>query len=76
MSAKSYYIVSIFNSPFRTLEEAKWNIKVGLTREEALRYLQNEYIAHYIGDKFHSLTLINVDVHGNITFGRTQKVND
>lgn len=76
MSANHQYIISIFNKPFSSLEDAKWNLKVGLTRAEAKRYLIDESIAHYIGDKFHSVTPIKVDEHGNISFGKTQKVNE
>lgn len=73
--ANNSYVVSIFCRSFSSLEEAKWNLKVGLTRIEALKYLRtNDCIDHYIGDKLHSITPIHVDESGNITFGRTRKL--
>lgn len=78
------YIVSIFNQPFFSLEDAKWNVTVSLTRKEALKFLTyrsefnnlvcDEAIMHFHGDKLISRTPIKVDEQGNITFGRTRKV--
>ena len=70
------YIVSFFNLSFRSLEDAKWNVKIALSRNEAIKYLSNtnEEIYHYIGEKLVSKTPIHVDEAGNITFGRTSKV--
>lgn len=74
MSSKHIYIVPILNKRFDSLANAKWDVKIGFLRHEAIRYLQNEVINHYIGDKLHSETPIKVDELGNITFGKTRKV--
>lgn len=74
MSSKSRYHVIFFTVPFKTLEYAKWNIRTAFTPDEAKRYLKGERIIHYIGDKMHSETPINVDDDGVITFGRTIKL--
>jgi hypothetical protein len=71
MSVKHQYIVSFFNTSFDSLKDAKWNVKVAFTRQEAKKYLIHESIAHFIGENMHSLTPIRVDEHGNISFGRT-----
>lgn len=72
MSVKHQYIVTFFNISFNSLEDAKWNVKVAFTRQEAKKYLIDESIAHFVGDKLHSTTPIKVDEHGNISFGKTQ----
>lgn len=74
MSVKHQYIVSFFNTSFNSLEDAKWNVKVAFTRQEAKKYLIDESIAHFIGEKMHSLTPIHVDDAGNISFGKTRRV--
>lgn len=74
MSAKHYYIISIYTHSFKSLEDAKWNVKVSLTREEAKKYLKYEKICHFIGDRLHSVTPIKVDEEGNISFGKTRKL--
>lgn len=73
MSAKHQYIVTGFGS-FKSLDDAKWNVRIGFTRSEALRFLVNEAIYHFIGDKLYSETPIKVDESGNISFGKTYKV--
>lgn len=80
MALKSYYIVTLLgaplNAPISSLEEAKWNVSVSYTREEAIKYLKDkdEKILHFIGDNLHSETPINVDEKGNIKFGKTRKL--
>lgn len=76
MSQKHEYLVSFFTVPFKSLEDAKWNVKVSFTRHEAIKYLRHtdEEIFHFIGDKLHSKTPIKVDESGNISFGKTYKV--
>ena len=76
MSSKSKYYVTFFNTPFNSLEDAKWHVKISFTVKEAKKFLANahEMIYHYIGDRMISETPINVDEEGNITFGRTCKV--
>lgn len=76
MSAKSKYYVTFFNTPFDSLEDAKWNVEITFTKKEAKKYFTNahEMIYHAIGDRLLSQTPIKVDEHGNISFGRTCKV--
>ena len=75
MSANHLYIAPLFSNPFHSLEEAKWNLKVGFKRSEAIKYFgKYEYISHYIGDRLHSVTPILVDEIGNISFGKTRRV--
>lgn len=76
MQTKHIYYVSFINILFKSLEDAKWNIKVSFSRHEAIKYLRDtdEEIYHFIGDKLHSKTPIKVDESGNISFGKTYKV--
>lgn len=75
--SKNVYSVDFFNITFRSLEDAKFNVKIGLSRRDALKYLYktNEVIYHFIGDKLVSTTPIIVDETGNISFGKTRKLN-
>lgn len=76
MSAKHQYYVTFFNTPFNSLEDAKFSVKIAFTRREAIKYLAfaDEVICHFVGDRLHSKTPINVDEAGNISFGKTYKV--
>lgn len=76
MSSKHFYRVSVFNTEFSSLENAKWNVKISFTRQEAKKYFSspNDSISHYIDGKLHSETPILVDELGNISFGRTRRV--
>lgn len=74
MFVKHQYLVTFFNTPFYSLEDAKWNVSIAFTRQEAKKYLIDENISHFIGEKLHSVTPIKVDEHGNITFGKARKV--
>lgn len=81
MSAKHKYYVSFcvrfFNTPFNSLEDAKFNVITSFTRKEAIKYhLDGEEIGHFIGDRLHSITPIHVDEHGDISFGRTKKYHN
>lgn len=71
---KHYYVFPLFTKSFSSLEDAKWNIKIAFTRREALKYLHNEEIHHYVGDRLHSITSVLVDEFGNISFGKTRRV--
>lgn len=76
MSAKHKYYVPFFNTPYDSLEDAKWSVKLAFTRAEAKKYhINGEEIGHFIGDRLHSVTPILVDEHGNISFGSTRKYN-
>lgn len=75
--ANHIYVAPCFNTPFSSLEDAKWNLQIGLTRAEARKYLTpNDHleITHFIGNKLHSVTPILVDESGIITFGKTRLV--
>lgn len=76
MKAKHQYIVTFFNYSFESLKEAKYNIKIAFTCNEAIRILADEHIAHYVGDKLLSITPIKVDINGNISFGKTTLCNN
>lgn len=76
MPTKNQYLVSFFIAPFKSLEDAKWNVKIAFSRSEAIKLLSHadEEIYHFIGDRLVSKTPIKVDEAGNITFGKTYKV--
>lgn len=77
MSLNHVYIAPCFSNSFSSLEDAKWNLQIGLTRNEAMKYLgQNDHlkITHFIGGRLHSVTPILVDETGIITFGKTRIV--
>lgn len=74
--ANHAYFAPCFKEPFKSLEDAKWNVKIAFTRTEAIRnfYGYNEEIAHFVDHKLYSVTPVNVDESGNISFGKTRRV--